>query len=459
MKKQILCFCLMLGVFMLFSGCARQILYSEDEPAVYADVSVNAAVSYEDAAPDETEAAIAEALAHLANLELSRPVSENFLRWANENIAPDFTEALAAGLAEERDWREPFFDLFGKTLHVLWGHYTGALQNDPNIHATGAVPGATLAFGGDVNLADTWENMLIYHQAPGGIEEFICEDLLGLMRGADILMVNNEFTFSDRGSPLPGKMYTFRATPRNVYMLHDMGVDIVSTANNHIYDYGTYAFLDTLDTLTEAGIPQVGAGRNIAEAMQAQYFHAGGMKIAFLAANDIERAWVPEAAEDRPGTLRPFGEADRANEHLLEAIATARQNADWVVVYLHWGVQYVTTPQHRQVNLARELIDAGVDFVIGAHPHVLQGIEFYNDRPIVYSLGDFWFNMGWVRTMLLEIELFAPGEYRLRVHPATTAGGRSLLFQDERYRNALFRHLESLSWGIAIEDDGLVTRN
>ena len=451
MKKLILSICFALGTLVLFSGCTRHPPPPIEEAAAedtYIDAFTPEVSSLE-------EEAILAALEQLAGFELNRPVSESFLRWAGENVAPDFAEVLASSLAQEREWREPFFDLFGQTLHVLWDRYTGALESDPNIHDTGAQGDVTLAFGGDVNLADTWENMLIYHASPGNIEEFICEDLLGLMRGADILMVNNEFAFSDRGSPLPTKMYTFRASPQNVYMLHDMGVDIVSTANNHIYDYGTDAFLDTLDTLAEAGVPQVGAGRDISEAMQAQYFHAGGMKIAFLAANDVERPWVPEATEDRPGTLRPFGVGDEANEHLLEAIANARQNADWVIVYLHWGVQYVTTPQQRQINLARELIDAGVDILIGAHPHVLQGIEFYQGQPIVYSLGDFWFNIGWVWTMLLEIELFAPGEYRLRVHPATTAGGRSLLLT-EYNRGALLRHLEGLSWGMVIEDDGRV---
>jgi len=436
---------------ILVSGCGRHSPYQVEE-AVTEDTYIDTFTPEDDG----LEEAVIAALEQLAEIELNRPVGESFLRWAGENVAPDFAPTLVDGLSQNRQLREPFFDLFGQTLHVLWDRYTGALENDPNIHSTDSQGYVTLAFGGDVNLADTWENMLIYHQTPGGIEEFICEDLLGLMRAADILMVNNEFTFSDRGTRLPGKLYAFRASPQNVYMLHDMGVDIVSTANNHIYDYGTDAFLDTLDTLADAGIPQVGAGRDIAEAMHAQYFHAGGMKIAFLAANDVERPWVPEATEDRPGTLRPFGEGNEASEHLLEAIAIARQNADWVIVYLHWGVQYVTTPQQRQVNLARELIDAGVDILIGAHPHVLQGIEIYEGQPIIYSLGDFWFNIGWVWTMLLEIDLFAPGEYQLRVQPARTAGGRSLLMQAEYDRQALFRHLEGLSWGIVIEDDGIV---
>jgi len=334
---------------------------------------------------------------------------------------------------------------------VLWDRYTDAVDSDPNIHIIDS-GGAVLAFGGDVNLADTWENMLAFREKPGGIDDAICTDLLALMRSSDILMINNEFAFSDRGSPLPGKLYTFRAATENVHILHDMGVDIVSVANNHIYDYGTDAFLDTLETLRLAGIPYVGAGINRYEAMQAQYFHAGGMKVAFLAANDIERAWVPQAGEGTPGTLRCFDDED-----LLEAIAIARANADWVIVYLHWGVEYATMRQQRQVDLAHLLIDSGVDILIGAHPHVLQGIEFYGNAPIVYSLGNFWFNIGWLWTMLLEIELLAPGEYQMCVHPCMTAGGITYLIQDEARKRAVFTHIEGLSpEGIVIDDDGIV---
>jgi len=457
MKKRILtlCFALCLVLFFWYSGrhTAPQPEYTGPDQYIRAPV-------YPPGCPEETDQSretIDTALALLADFELTRPVDESFLRWAKENVTEDFAATLASELTADRKWHEPFFDLFGATLHLLWDQYTGAVETDPNIHNIDTRNNVTVAVAGDVNLADSWENMRIYHATPDGIDAFICEGLLSRMRSADILLVNNEFAFSDRGSRLPGKMYHFRAATENVYMLREMGVDIVSLANNHVYDYGTEAFLDTLDTLAGAGIPQVGAGRDLARAMQAQYFHAGGMKIAFLAANDVERAWVPAAAQDRPGTLRVYGETGDIDEHLREAVAIARANADWVLVYLHWGEQYVTIPQARQRALARQLIDAGVDFVIGAHPHVLQGIEFYNDRAIVYSLGDFWFNIGWVRTVLLEIDLHAPGQFGLRVQPATTAGGQTLLLQGEYERHALLRHIEALSWGIRIDNDGNIT--
>ena len=88
------------------------------------------------------------------------------------------------------------------------------------------------------------------------------------MRSADIMMANNEFPYSDRGTPTPDKTFTFRADPADVHIMKDMGVDIVGIANNHAYDYGPDALIDTIDTLNDAQLPFVGAGKNIEEAMK-----------------------------------------------------------------------------------------------------------------------------------------------------------------------------------------------
>lgn len=124
------------------------------------------------------------------------------------------------------------------------------------------------------------------------------------MRSADVLLCNNEFSISDRGSPMPGKRFTFRAKTDNVSMWHQLGADIVGLANNHCFDYGEEAFIDTLDTLTEAGIPYVGAGRNIREAMEPRFFLAGGMKIGYIACTRAEKhILTPGAGENSPGVL------------------------------------------------------------------------------------------------------------------------------------------------------------
>ena len=107
----------------------------------------------------------------------------------------------------------------------------------------------TLTFAGDINFADNSTTMDYYNSTPNGIADCISPELIKIMNDADIMCLNNEFTYSTTGSPLDGKAYTFRAHPSRVDILKEMGVDIVSLANNHVFDYGETSFLDTLDTL------------------------------------------------------------------------------------------------------------------------------------------------------------------------------------------------------------------
>lgn len=259
----------------------------------------------------------------------------------------------------------------------------------------------TLAFAGDINFDDTWSVMSCLHSQDDDLEKVIDPAYLDAMRSADLCWINNEFTYSSRGNPLPGKAYTFRAAPENVAFLQEMGVDIAGLANNHIYDYGEDAFLDTLDTLDAAGIPYVGAGHDLTEASAPVYLTADGVTIAYVAASRAEKnIMTPEAAADSPGILRCYD-----NTLFLEAIEEAAENADFVIALPHWGTEYSTELEEPQISGARAYIDAGADAVIGAHTHCLQGITSYNGKPVVYSLGNIWFNEKTLYTMLYEIRL------------------------------------------------------
>lgn len=259
----------------------------------------------------------------------------------------------------------------------------------------------TLAFAGDINFDDTWSVMANLHSLGDDLEAVIDPAYLDAMRSADLFWINNEFTYSDRGAPLPGKAFTFRSKPENVAFLQEMGVDIAGLANNHIYDYGEEAFLDTLDTLDSAGIPYVGAGHDLTEASAPVYLTADGVTIAYVAASRAEKnIMTPEATADSPGILRCYD-----NTLFLEAIEEAAENADFVVALPHWGTEYSTELEEPQISGAKAYIDAGADAVIGAHTHCLQGITSYDGKPIVYSLGNFWFNEKTLYTMLYEIRL------------------------------------------------------
>ena len=259
----------------------------------------------------------------------------------------------------------------------------------------------TLAFAGDINFDDTWSVMQAYYEKGEKLSNVIDEGYLTLMNEADVFWVNNEFTYSNRGEPLDGKMYTFRSKPENVKLLEEMGADIVGLANNHVYDYGKDAFVDTLQTLSDAGILYVGAGYNIDEAAAPVYIEKEGITIAYVAASRAEKyKMTPQATEDEPGILRCYD-----NTIFIESIREADENADYVIALPHWGTEYSTELEEAQTEGARAYIDAGADIVIGAHTHCLQAIESYKDKPIVYSLGNFWFNEKTLETMLYEVKL------------------------------------------------------
>ena len=153
------------------------------------------------------------------------------------------------------------------------------------------------------------------------------------MRGADITAVNNEFTISERGSTMVGKLYTLRGKPENLNLYKELGVNIVSLANNHVYDFGKIAFLDTLEHLKAAGIPYVGAGKDLEEAMKPHYYIINGRKIALVAGNRSEKyILTPAAGEGVPGVLRCY-----ETTLMKKAIIEAKENADYVIAYLHWG--------------------------------------------------------------------------------------------------------------------------
>ena len=259
----------------------------------------------------------------------------------------------------------------------------------------------TLGFAGDINLSEGWSTTQHLDKCPNGIADCISPNIIALTNSCSLFMLNNEYTYSTRGTKLAGKAYTFRANPSRVSVIQQLGTDVVLMANNHVYDYGKDAFLDTLTTLDSVGIPYVGAGRNMSEAEKPVIFTVNGIKIAYVAATRAEKTiYTPEAGKDTPGVLRTYDET-----HYLNVIRNAKKNADYVVASVHWGTEYSNNADSTQQKLAHEYIDAGADAVIGSHTHVLQGIEYYKNKPIMYSLGNFWFNNKTLNTCVFVITL------------------------------------------------------
>jgi poly-gamma-glutamate synthesis protein (capsule biosynthesis protein) len=236
-----------------------------------------------------------------------------------------------------------------------------------------------LAFVGDVMLAETPGRVIRSGRDP-------LAPFADRLAAADIRIGNLECVVSDKGRADPAKPYSFRAHPRSIGILR-RHFDAVSLANNHSGDYGPAAFADMLARLEGAGIAHFGGGRTLAAAHRPWIVEKRGIRIALLCYNEFFPRWF-EADFDRAGI------AWSEDEQVRLDIERARRNerADIVIPLMHWGWEGETRASERQRRLARLMIDAGADAVIGGHPHVVQDIEIYRGRPVIYSLGNFVFD-------------------------------------------------------------------
>lgn len=341
------------------------------------------------------------------------------------------------------------------------GKYAKQLSDDEYMKANRiyaketAIEGeVTIAFCGDILFDPNYSVMVRLLQRTGGIHDSISQDLIMEMKNADIFMLNNEFPYSDRGVPTEGKQFTFRAKPEYVKLLHELGTDIVSLANNHAYDYGETALLDTFETLEGADIPFVGAGRNLDEAVKPVYFIAGDVKIAFVSATQIERLENPdtkEATASSPGVFRCLNPAK-----LLEVVAQAKENSDFVIVYIHWGTENTAEPDWLQLEQAPRIVEAGADLIIGDHSHCLQPIQYVEGVPVVYSLGNFWFNSRQVDTCLVKAVVNEEGLKSLQFLPALQKDCTTVMLHDEEKERVL-AYMRSISPNIYIDENGYIS--
>lgn len=224
-----------------------------------------------------------------------------------------------------------------------------------------------------------------------------------LLADADYRIGNLECPVATVGQPLDSKIYNFRAHPRVLAVLKGR-FDALAVSNNHSGDYGQAAFLETLDHLKQAGIASFGGGRNLAEAHAPLWIEKHGLRIAVLGYNEFKPRSF-EAGPHWPGV------AWSEDSQVIADIRAARTaGADVVIPFMHWGWEREPFPTERQRSLARLLIDAGADAVVGGHPHVTQGTETYRGKPIIYSLGNFVFDgfelpaakIGWLLQMSVD---------------------------------------------------------
>lgn len=334
---------------------------------------------------------------------------------------------------------EPLDSYLSSPVEVLEEPDTEAvIENDP----------VTLLFAGDVLLSD----YVLNNYNSNGIDGVLSPDLLNELQNADITVINNEFPFSTRGTQAPDKQFTFRVDPKYVSVLTDMGVDIATIANNHVLDYGPDALQDTFDTLDEAGIDYMGAGTDLARASALITKKAGGKTFGFLAASRVIPVVSWDVQNSSPGVFTTYDPS-----RLIAAIEAARESCDYLTVFVHWGIEREEYPQDYQVSMAKQYIDAGADLVIGSHPHVLQGISYYKDKPVFYSLGNFIFNREIPKTAAVKVTIDGENEPTIRLIAGTASNARTIACEGTQ-KSDIYDYLESISTGISIDEDGVLSQ-
>lgn len=239
----------------------------------------------------------------------------------------------------------------------------------------------TLAFTGDIMFGRTVNSHMLA-TVPGDLYPFTYT--AQFLRQFDLTIGNLECVISQLGVPVP-KAYHFRGDAGAYDRLLTAGFDLVSVANNHSGDYGNAAFLDEFLTLPTRGLTPIGGGRNKQQAHTPIFSTVHGTTMAFLAYDEID-PYCFAATDTTPGHAW-LNEVD-----LRQDLAQARRSADFVITFVHWGIEYFPELTAHQRHLAQVAIDAGADLVVGAHPHVIEPYEFYRGKLIVYSLGNFVFD-------------------------------------------------------------------
>lgn len=257
-------------------------------------------------------------------------------------------------------------------------------------------PVTTLTVVGDVMLG----RAVGERAAAQGDPAYALRPMQERLSAADLTIGNLESTLSRAGPPTQGGD-SFAADPRVRDGLTDAGFDAVGLANNHVGDFGDAALVRTVGLLRAAGLRPFGAGRDLAAAREPVVVVRHGIRFGFLAFNAIGE--TPEAGPGRPGALSVSmpprtGPLDRSElGRVLAGVRRLDRRADVVTVLPHWGTQYTNRPEPVQGQVARALVRAGADLVVGGHPHWVQGATAVGDALVVHSLGNFVFDMDFMR--------------------------------------------------------------
>jgi poly-gamma-glutamate synthesis protein (capsule biosynthesis protein) len=313
-----------------------------------------------------------------------------------------------------------------------------------NIHPSLSISEETeieIIFGGDIMLSrQVNTKMEKYHDYAWPVLKIASTTLK-----ADIAIANLESPFlKDASYEVLSGSFSFKANPEAISSINTAGFDVLSLANNHTLNQGKKGIIDTIDILKDNNIAFCGAGLDEEGARQAAIVEKKGIKFAFLCYAYPDDASTTQ--NERAGIVN-MDEEKMAND-----IKQNKNLADVIIVIMHAGTEYVTEPNWQQKDFARAAIDAGADIVVGHHPHWPQSFEFYQEKPIIYSLGNLIFDQMWsneTRQGLFLKITWQKGIKELKFIPIKIYDyGQPRLMEDEVEINALFKKIGAPSDGL-----------
>lgn len=363
-----------------------------------------------------------------------------------ESVPPELV-AEPDGETGEKDaseGKESENDLSGESHQEV-----DASEENPDLESgTSEQERVVISFGGDTLFSGKVENKLKqagYDYPYKHVKDLFLQD--------DLTVLNLETPVTEGGTPEEEKTFAFKSSPKALPEMVRAGVEAVNLANNHILDQGVEGLLDTLEHLSEAGVLHVGAGKNSKEAFAPVYVERNGIRIALCGFSRVipRKEW---AAGKGPGVAATYD-----STQAVKTIEEARDQADLVLVVVHWGKERTVELEKHQTELAHAYIDAGADLVIGGHPHVLQGLESYKGKWIAYSTGNFIFTKSkdpntW-ETAVFQASCSKAGDCELKLVPYRTEVGQPVPM-NEAERTQLWSELEAISPGVRIKESGEV---
>jgi len=277
---------------------------------------------------------------------------------------------------------------------------------------------------------------------------FPFEKIRQTFQSSDLCFANLECSHSNAGLRKNDLgSIQMRGDPRHIEGLVEAGIHIVNVANNHSMQHGKEVFLDSLNNLKTHGIQYCGASPDNHLVAEPTIVEKNGLKIAFLGYSLRPRQYF-----DYPPLYTEGHEAGITND-----VRNVRDKADIVIVSLHWGDEFIQRPSPEEIRLARHIVDAGADLILGHHPHVLRGIEKYKNGYIAYSLGNFICDMVWddtLRTSLIfNCTLTADGISNVELIPAFINNNFQPEILSGEKAHAVLKQLET--WSTELTNEAL----